>query len=80
MVTTAALDPKLSSAVFRVNSSEAIGGGSEEKSMMASVFVERLRRTGVDQRWEPPVPRVKVSMRALRFISGLTGASAVTTA
>jgi hypothetical protein len=49
--------------------------------MTAIVFVERLRRAGVDQRWEPPpVPRVKVSMRALRFISGLTGASAVTTA
>ena len=48
--------------------------------MTASVFVERLQRAGVDQRWEPQVPRVKVSMRALRFISGLTGASAVTTA
>jgi hypothetical protein len=48
--------------------------------MTASVFVERLRRAGVNQGWEPPVPRVKVSVRALRFISGLTGASAVTTA
>jgi hypothetical protein len=36
--------------------------------MTASVFVERLRRAGVDQRWEPPVPRVKVSMRALRRV------------
>jgi hypothetical protein len=71
--------PKLSSAVVRVNSSEGIGGGSEEKSMTASVFVERLRRAGVDQRREPPVPRVKVSIRAPRFISGLAGASAVTT-
>ena len=48
--------------------------------MTASVFVERLRRAGVDQRWESPMPRIKVSMRALRFISGFTGASAVTTA
>ena len=49
---------------FERTAQRAIGGGSEEKFMTASVFVERLRRAGVDQRWEPPVPRVKVSMRA----------------
>jgi hypothetical protein len=48
--------------------------------MTARVFVEQPQRAGVDQGWEPQVPRVTVSMRALRFISGLTGASAVTTA
>ena len=34
--------------------------------------VRPIWRTGVDQRWELPVPRVKVSVRALRYISGLT--------
>jgi hypothetical protein len=48
--------------------------------MTARMFVERLQRARVEQGSEPQVPKVKVSMRVKSFISGLTGASPVTTA
>jgi hypothetical protein len=77
---TAAPDPKLSSAVFRVNSSK----GHWRRFRREVHDGERVCGTAPAlewvREWEPPMSRVKVSMRALRFISGLTGASAVTTA